>query len=79
MSSKNGYIVRNKNLERSKYIHLYDKIMDNAGEYIKSLFDNICQSKPLLHINMNTMNNSVLKYCSNSLIDGVGGSEYLNV
>ena len=71
--AKNGYIEKNKNLERSKYIHLYDKVMDNAGEYIKSLFDNVCQSKSLLEINMNTMNHSVLKECCNTIIDGDGG------
>ena len=46
--------------------------MDNAGEYIKSLFHNICCKRKVLVINMNTMNNHVLKKCSHSLIDGVG-------
>ena len=69
---KNGYIEKNKNLERSKHIHLYDKIMGTAGQYIEALFDEICQNMKRLALNMNTMNNSLLEEISGTASDGMG-------
>ena len=71
--ARNGYIAENKDLKRFEYIKLYDEVMKGAGDYIESLFDNICQKKWRLHLNMKTFNESVLMKCSDSIIDGFGG------
>ena len=70
----NGYKEKYTNIEqRSIYIKLYNKQMDQAGIFIKQLLNNISNKTKHIQINMNTMNNYILDECSNLFIDGVGG------